>query len=258
MKTTISTTVVHLCGAGLLIASASLAEAQQPSSPAQGAPPPAAAPNGSEPAAEVSTDQASYLFGLAFGEQLHSLGVVTPLSTEEVTRGIREGLQGKTSTPPQQQQVQEYVHTAMAAAVKRNQTAAADFLARNAHEKGVITTATGLQYKVIAAGDRKAPAIAPSDEVTVQYRGKLLDGSVFDSSDAHGGAATFKVNRVINGWQEALVMMKPGSKWQVFVPPALGYDLQAKPGIPAGSLLIFDVDVVSVKPVGAPVATPAH
>ena len=261
MKYTISTTVVRLCGAGLLIASAGLAQGQQPPSPPQGATSPAAppaTPNGAEPATELSTDQVSYLFGLTFGEQLHSLGVVTQLSTDEVTRGIREGLQGKTSTQPQQQQVQEYVHSAMAAAVKRNQTAAADFLARNAHEKGVITTASGLQYKVIAAGDRKAPAIASTDEVTVQYRGKLLDGSEFDSSYTRGAPATFKVNRVIKGWQEALVLMKPGSKWQLFVPPALGYDLQAKPGIPAASLLIFDVDVVSVKPAVAPAAAPAH
>ena len=262
MKYTPRMTVVTLCSAGLLIASVGLAQGQQPASPPQGAPqpaaPPAAAPNAAEPAAELSTDQASYLFGLTFGEQLHSLGVVTQLSTDEVTRGIREGLQGKTSTQPQQQQVQEYVHAAMAAAVKRNQTAAADFLARNAHEKGVTTTGSGLQYKVIAAGDRKAPAIAATDEVTVQYRGKLLDGSEFDSSYVRGTPATFKVNRVIKGWQEALVLMKPGSKWQLFVPPALGYDLQAKPGIPAASLLIFDVDVVSVKPAAAPAAAPAH
>jgi FKBP-type peptidyl-prolyl cis-trans isomerase len=110
---------------------------------------------------------------------------------------------------------------------------------------------------VLAAGDLKAPAIKPADEVTVQYRGKLLDGSEFDSSYSRGVPATFKVGGVIKGWQEALVLMKPGAKWQLFVPPELAYDNSSRPGIPAGSLLIFDVELQSVKPNEAPPAAAA-
>jgi len=86
----------------------------------------------------------------------------------------------------------------------------------------------------------------------VQYRGKLLDGSEFDSTYTRGTPASFQVNGVIPGWQEALVLMKPGAKWQLFVPPELAYGANPKPGIPGGSLLIFDVELVSVKSSGAP------
>jgi len=146
----------------------------------------------------------------------------------------------------------------MEAATTHNQAAAKEFLAHNAKEKGVTTTASGLQYKIIAAGNTKAATILPADEVTVQYRGKLLDGSEFDSSYARGTPASFTVNGVIPGWQEALVLMKPGAKWQLFVPPELAYGATPKPGIPGGSLLIFDVELVSVKSSGAQAPAPEH
>jgi len=171
---------------------------------------------------------------------------------------LKDGLQGKRSTPADRQQVQDFVHSVMETMVVRNQAAAKDFLARNGREKGVTTTASGLEYKVILPGDRKAAAVAPTDAVTVQYRGKLLDGSEFDSTYAHGAPATFTVNGVIPGWQEALVLMKPGAKWQLFVPPELAYGVSPKPGIPGGSLLIFEVELLSVKSSGAPAAPPAQ
>jgi FKBP-type peptidyl-prolyl cis-trans isomerase FklB len=227
-----------------MVAAAPLAGAQTP--PSAPAPAPADAP------AAPSAGQSGYLFGLTFGEQLHSVGVGDQVAIEDIERGLKDGLQGKKSTAADRQQVQEFVRAAMGAAVARNQAAAKDFLARNGHEKGVMTTASGLEYKVISAGDRKAPAIAPTDAVTVQYRGKLLDGTEFDSTYARGAPASFTVNGVIPGWQEALVLMKPGAKWQLFVPPELAYGARAQPGIPGGSLLIFDVELVGVKSNGAP------
>jgi FKBP-type peptidyl-prolyl cis-trans isomerase len=233
-------------GAWLMVAAAPLAGAQT-TSPASGP----AAPPGSEAPAAPGGGQSGYLFGLAFGEQLHNAGVSGQVTIEDIERGLKDGLQGKKSTPADRQQVQEFVRAAMASAITRNQAAAKDFLARNGHEKGVTTTASGLEYRIISAGDRKAPAIAPTDAVTVQYRGKLLDGTEFDSTYAHGAPASFTVNGVIPGWQEALVLMKPGAKWQLFVPPELAYGARPQPGIPGGSLLIFDVELVSVKPSGA-------
>jgi FKBP-type peptidyl-prolyl cis-trans isomerase len=274
MKHINSKMVRRTCGAWILLAVAPLAGAQTPSAaaivpapssstgqapagPAAGA---AAATPGSPATAETapaqSIDQTSYLFGLTLGEQLHRVGIAGELSVDAVVRGVREGMQGKKSTPADQQTLQEFVHTAMEAALARNQATAKDFLARNASEKGVISTASGLEYKVLAAGDRKAAAITPADEVTVQYRGKLLDGTEFDSSYSRGMPATFVVSRVIKGWTEALVLMKPGAKWELFVPPDLAYGNMPKPGIPPGSLLIFDVELVSVKASAAPAAAP--
>ena len=241
------------CGAWLMVAAAPLAGAQT-SSPA---PAPAASPNANTTTVQGGS-QSGYLFGLTFGEQLHGAGVGDQVSIEDIERGLKDGLQGKKSTPADRQQIQEFVRAAMASAITHNQMAAKDFLARNGHEKGVTTTASGLEYKVISAGDRKAPAVAPTDGVTVQYRGKLLDGTEFDSTYARGAPATFTVNGVIPGWQEALVLMKPGAKWQLFVPPELAYGARPQPGIPGGALLIFDVELVSVKPSAAAAPAPAR
>ena len=136
----------------------------------------------------------------------------------------------------------------MQASAARNKTAAQDFLAKNGKEKGVQTTASGLQYKIIKAGDTKAPLIAATDEVTVNYRGKLIDGTEFDSSYTRGKPATFPANGVIKGWQEALVLMHPGAHFELFVPPELAYGPSPRPNIPANSLLIFDVEVLSAAP----------
>ena len=255
-----------LCAA---MALAPLAGAQ---TPASGAPPPAAvgvpAPAAPPPAPSSVPpdvkDQAGYLFGLTFGEQMHSVGISTQVDPETITRGIKDGLAGKKSNRTDQQQVQAFVQSTMTDYVAHNKQAAKDFLEHNGHEKGVKTTEDGLEYKVLAPGDAKAPAILATDEVTVQYRGKLIDGTEFDSSYSRGVPATFRVGGVIHGWQEALQLMKPGSKYQLFIPPELGYDTTPKPGIPPGSLLIFDVEVVSVKaggpPAGAasPVAPQSH
>ena len=241
--------------ASLMAAAAPHAGAQTPSStPAA----PSSTNSAAGPTAAQNADQTSYLFGLTFGEQMHGVGITDQVNIDSIVRGLKDGLQGKRSTPADRQQVQEFVHSVLEAAVARNQAAAKDFLARNGHEKGVTTTTSGLEYKVILPGDRKAAAVAPTDAVTVQYRGKLLDGSEFDSSYARGTPASFTVSGVIPGWQEALVLMKPGAKWQLFVPPELAYGATPKPGIPGGSLLIFDVELVSVKSSGTPPAAPAQ
>jgi len=232
---------VRASGLCVLVAAAPFAGAQTPS-------PAPAAPTSAAPSAEQSIEQASYLFGLTFAEQMHGVGITNQLNSDALDRGIKDGLQGKKSTRADQQQLQAYVQSVMAESLSRNKAAAKDFLAKNGQEKGIKTTADGLQYKVLIPGDAKAPAIAPTDEVTVNYRGKLLDGSEFDSSYTRGQPATFKVNGVIKGWQEALVLMKPGAKWQLFVPPELAYDTTPRPGIPAGSLLNFEVELLSVKP----------
>jgi FKBP-type peptidyl-prolyl cis-trans isomerase len=128
----------------------------------------------------------------------------------------------------------------------KNKTAAREFLAKNAKTAGVTTTASGLQYKILSPGDAASASPKPTDQVTVQYRGRLLNGTEFDSSYSHGQAASFKLNAVIKGWQEALPMMKPGAKWQLFVPPELAYDVNTPATIPPGSLLVFDIELLKV------------
>ena len=135
----------------------------------------------------------------------------------------------------------------------KNRSEGEAFLARNKAQPGVITTENGLQYKVITEGSGDPPK--PEDTVTVNYRGTLVDGTEFDSSAKHGGPATFQVRGVIPGWTEALTMMKPGAKWQLVIPPQLAYGERGSAQvIGPDSTLIFDVELVSVKP--APPSAP--
>lgn len=116
----------------------------------------------------------------------------------------------------------------------------------NADNPGVVTTETGLQYKVIKEGDGKRPTL--SDRVVVDYTGKLVDGTVFDSSYQRGNPSRFKVGGVIKGWTEALQLMQPGAKWQLYIPYDLAYgEIGSPPIIPPYSSLIFDVELISVE-----------
>jgi FKBP-type peptidyl-prolyl cis-trans isomerase len=240
-----------LTAAYVLIAASSWAAAQTPTSTTTAAPSAAAPPAAPAPPpapAPLTSEEASYLIGVSQAENLHRMGIADSLSADALARGTKDGLAGKKPTPADGQRLQAYVRSVMQETSNRNKAAAQEFLTRNGKEKGVKTTASGLQYKVITAGDAQAAAPKPEDQVSVQYRGKLLDNTEFDSSYTRGSPATFPVNGVIKGWQEALVLMKPGAKWQLFVPPALAYGDQPRPGIPGGSLLVFDVELLSIKP----------
>lgn len=119
------------------------------------------------------------------------------------------------------------------------------FLAKNAKKKGVKTLPSGLQYKVIEKGNGTSPK--KTDSVTVDYRGTLIDGTEFDSSYKRGKPATFRVDGVIAGWTEALQRMKPGAKWQLFIPAKMAYGVRgAGPRIEPNSTLIFEVKLIKV------------
>src|SRR5580704_9283152 len=106
---------------------------------------------GADPAPPPTPEQASYLFGLVFGSQIRSTGITNEVVMDSINRGLKDGLQGKQATPAEQQQMRAYIKVVSDATLARNQAAAKEFLEHNAHEKGVTTTASGLQYKVIAA-----------------------------------------------------------------------------------------------------------
>lgn len=120
------------------------------------------------------------------------------------------------------------------------------FLAANQNEAGVKTTASGLQYRINKEGQGKSPAA--TDVVTVQYEGRLIDGTVFDSTAKHGGEPiSFPLNQVIPGWTEGLQLMKEGGDYTFFIPAQLAYGAREIPGaIPANSTLVFDVQLIKV------------
>jgi FKBP-type peptidyl-prolyl cis-trans isomerase FklB len=204
----------------------------------------------SKPAAAATATAAapspSYTVGLQVGEGMHRAGMDKNFDLDGFVRGLKDALAGKAMTDADRERLNQYMTEVHNNLIMRNHTAARDFLAKNATAKGVVTTASGLQYRIVEAGDANAASPGPTEKVVVQYRGKLLDGTEFDSSYARGVPATFQVNGVIKGWQEALALMKPGAKWQLFIPPELAYDTNSRPPIPPGSLLLFDVELVSI------------
>jgi FKBP-type peptidyl-prolyl cis-trans isomerase len=225
--------------------SAAAPAAAQPKKPAA----PAAAPGGASDvkAPTNAKAQASYSLGVSMGDQLHHLGLTgDSIATERLTQGLRDALSGKVAmSANDQENIANYVKTARNALADTNRNAAKAFLATNGKKPGVVTTASGLEYHVVTEGSGAPPK--STDEVTVNYKGTLLDGTEFDSSYKRGTPATFPVNGVIQGWQEALVLMKPGSKWELFIPPNLAYDVNSPPAIPPGSMLKFEVELIKVK-----------
>lgn len=120
------------------------------------------------------------------------------------------------------------------------------FLEENGTKEGIVTTDTGLQYQELESGAGSSPT--DKDYVTVNYRGMLLDGTEFDSSYSRNESSTFQVSNLIPGWQEALTLMKPGSKWKIFVPPELAYGEHGAGGIIGpNSALIFELELIDVK-----------
>ena len=216
-----------------------LAQAQEGGAPAAAAP-------GAKPAAKApaAARTASYSLGVMFGAQLKNNSLTAEqINTAQVAQGIKDALAGKAELGDADR---ENITKLASAAGEANHQVAAKFLAENGKKPGVVTTASGLQYKVLTPGSGNAPN--PTDEVTVNYRGTLLNGTEFDSSYKRNEPAHFPLNKVIPGWSEGVGLMKPGAKYQFWIPPQLAYDMHSPPGIPQGSLLIFEVELLSAKP----------
>jgi FKBP-type peptidyl-prolyl cis-trans isomerase FklB len=200
-------------------------------------------------------DKASYALGLNFGMNFKRQNV--DLNIDAFSAGFKDGVLPGRKPQMSEQEVrqvmmdfQKDMEEKQKAAGQKNAAASEKFLNDNKGKEGVKTTPTGLQYKVMKEGNGAQPKIG--DTVTVNYRGTLTDGTEFDSSYKRGQPATFPVAGVIKGWTEALQLMKVGSKFQLFIPPSLGYGEQARPGIPPNSALIFEVELMDVKSPQAP------
>ena len=240
------------------------AQQAQPAKPQTGAQPQAAAPaQPGRPKPEALQDKASYIIGLNLGQSLKTQDV--PCSQDLIVQGLRDGLAGANPllTPEEiqsamqefQQQMMTQQQAKRQAEGEKNLKSSQAFLDQNKARKEVKTTASGLQYEVLQEGKGEAPKA--TDQVTVNYRGTLPDGTVFDSSYDRGEPATFPVNGVIPGWVEALQLMKPGAKYKLYLPPALAYGERGAGGdIGPNQALVFEVELLSVSKMPAEAAPP--
>lgn len=192
-------------------------------------------------------DKFSYAWGLAMGSQLKAMGV-KELDVASFSGAVKAAFNGEETeiTPEEAQKIiNEYLTDLQEKATKMAREAGTKFLAENKTKEGVKETASGLQYIVEKEGEGGQPSA--EDEVTVHYTGRLLDGTVFDSSVNRGEPATFQLNRVIPGWTEGLQLMKEGGKTVFFIPSDLAYGAQGVPNaIPPHSVLIFEVELLKV------------
>ncbi|EEF60700.1 FKBP-type peptidyl-prolyl isomerase domain protein [Pedosphaera parvula Ellin514] len=203
-------------------------------------------------------EKVSYAIGLSTGGNIKRNDL--EVDVDAVVRGLKDGIAGQgllSETEMREvfgnlnQQMRAKAEEKRKAEAEKNKKAGADFLAANKTKPGVITLPSGLQYKVITEGKGESPK--SDDIVTVNYRGTLIDGTEFDSSYARNQPSSTPANHVIKGWTEALQLMKPGSKWQLFIPADLAYgDTPKPPKIQAGSTLIFEVELLSFKKPEAP------
>jgi FKBP-type peptidyl-prolyl cis-trans isomerase len=211
------------------------------------------APNAAPPRPPaVSAAVASYDVGLMLGSELEHNGLRAVVSLDDLIRGLKDSVGGRALTAEERDVAVQFSRAARNALADRNRAAAREFLDRNAKEPGVITLPSGLQYRELAPGQPAGKAPGPTDDVTVRYRASLGDGTEFDRSDAHDRPATFRVNGVLKAWQEALLAMKPGAKWQLFVPPELGYGANTPPAVPPGSLVVYELELLHVAPAKTP------
>ncbi|MBF1801132.1 FKBP-type peptidyl-prolyl cis-trans isomerase [Alloalcanivorax profundimaris] len=210
---------------------------------------------------ELKTEdqKASYALGFRSAEQMSAM---KNLDLEAMIAGLRDGFgdesESRLGDEDLDQLIRDYQTRMMEARqqeqeekAQKNLEESQAFLEENAEKEGIETTDSGLQYKVLESGEEGAESPTLEDTVEVHYKGSLVDGTVFDSSIERDKPAVFGLKHIIPGWQEALPMMKVGDKWQLFLPPELGYGEQGAGGdIGPNQVLIFEVELLDVKKQG--------
>ncbi len=198
--------------------------------------------------------KASYSFGVDFAKRLKQQGIDLDISA--LNHGIKDQASGNKLAFEEGEMTQfkaEYTQQLRTKLMQEQQQLSAknleagkQFLAQNAKKEGVVTTASGLQYKVVKSGNGETPQA--DDTVTTNYRGTLIDGREFDSSYSRGQPASFPVKGVIKGWTEALQLMKVGDKWELYIPSELAYGAaQRSELIQPNSTLVFELELLSIK-----------
>jgi FKBP-type peptidyl-prolyl cis-trans isomerase FklB len=276
--------VLSIVAAALLLAGASPAQqtpaASSPSTPPAAAKPAPAAKSTQTPTAKTGaaatktapapltlstqTQKISYALGMGLGKNLKRDSV--EVDPAVVLRGLKDALAGnkllltddeaKAAITQLNTELRAKAEAKAKAAALENKMKADAFLADNKTKEGVVTLPSGLQYKILSAGTGPKPKA--DDTVSFQYRGTLTDGTEFDSSYKRGQPLKFPVAQLIKGWTEALQLMPVGSKWQLFIPPDLGYGERGVPNSPIGpnSALVFELELISIEPKEAPKETP--
>ena len=195
----------------------------------------------------TEVDTASYYVGLYFGNQIKQGSMGVDLDEELVLQGIRHKLEEKELDVTDQQIgmfLQKFFTAKQQEMTSKTKEEGEAFLEKNKSEKGVFVTESGLQFKIIKEGNGEKPTAEST--VKCNYEGRLLDGTIFDSSYERGTPAQFPLNRVIKGWTEGLQLMNVGSEYEFYVPSELAYGPQGTRGIPGNSVLIFKVELLDI------------
>ncbi len=199
---------------------------------------------------ETIDQRVSYGIAMNMGANIARQGGVE-IDLSAFIIGLQDGLAGakpRVSESDLQsafKSAQARIEAATSAGAAKQAEAGQKFLTDNQARAGVVTTKSGLQYEVLREGQGAKPTSDQS--VEVHYHGTLIDGTVFDSSVARGETISFPVTGVIQGWVEALQLMSVGSKWKLFIPAELGYGNRAQGAIPAGSVLVFEVELIAIE-----------
>ncbi|MFT4682529.1 MAG: FKBP-type peptidyl-prolyl cis-trans isomerase FkpA [Flavobacteriales bacterium] len=194
-------------------------------------------------------DSISYALGVSIGENLKTQGI-EDIDENMLAQGMRAQLNGDSLFPLDEADI--YIRAELEKRKAMQEIEAKqggiDFLTENESKEGVQVTESGLQYKILTEGEGAYPVAA--DEVTVNYEGRLVDGTIFDSSYKRGTPATFGLSQVIPGWTEGLQLLQPGGKVELYIPQELGYGSRNAPGgtIPPYSTLIFVVELLEITP----------
>jgi FKBP-type peptidyl-prolyl cis-trans isomerase FklB len=194
-----------------------------------------------------ANDSLSYSFGLLIGSNMAVQGVET-VNYDVFLKAFQDGFADRQDIM-EYTQANEYIESFFTSLASKeadmNLAKSQAFLEENAKQEGVVVLPSGLQYKELTAGSGESPKA--SEQVRVHYHGTFIDGKVFDSSIDRGEPIVFGVNQVISGWTEALQLMKPGSRWMLYIPPYLAYGQQGAGGVIGPNMaLIFEVELIEV------------
>lgn len=194
----------------------------------------------------MTNENLSYSLGMILASNLGGQIDVNDIEYDNFLEGFRDTLSGgKCRLSPQE--ANAVLQSYMSKMNEQRQAQQQVFLQENKKKENVEVRPSGLQYEVLESGNGLGKRPSKTDKVTVHYHGMLTDGTVFDSSVERGQPASFPVNGVIQGWQEALPLMSEGEKWRLFIPADLAYGEQgAGNSIPPGATLIFDVELLKV------------
>ena len=195
--------------------------------------------------------QISYSVGVNIGQNLVMQGLTDDIDLNAFIEGLRDTVVGEPKLTEEQMMsalmaFQQQLMDQQQAEADAARAASESFLAENGQRSGVTTTESGLQYEVLERGDASGVSPSATASVTAHYEGRFIDGEVFDSSIERGQPAEFMLNQVIPGWTEGLQLMKPGDRYRLFIPAALGYGPGGSGPIPPHSALIFDVELIEV------------